>query len=146
MKNRIPVVLAASSLAIGLSMSSCVAPYDAYGPTTVTGYSPGYRANSLPQGYRTEIIGGNTYYYHNGAYYRSRSGSYVVVDAPRSSRYYRDYDQYNRRSHRNQNVNVITRLPSGYRAVTVQGETYYQHRNSYYRRHGNGYTGVARPF
>lgn len=163
MNKTVPTLLAASSLAIGLSMTSCVAPYDAYGTTTVTSYNPGYRINSLPSGYRTEIIGGSKYYYHNGSYYRPRSGGYVVVDAPRSSRYYKDYDRYrnrdqrdgrrgdyrdrrDRRDRRDANVDIISRLPDGHRAVNVRGNTYYQHRDRYYRRQGSGYVIVRNPF
>ncbi len=158
MKTGFSFLLTISSLAIGLTMTSCVTPYDAYGSTTVTTYNPGYRVNSLPSGYRTEIIGGSTYYYNNGAYYRSRRGGYEVVEAPRSSRYYREYDRYrnrdqrpdrdqrSRRDYRRDNVNVITRLPDGYRTVNVRGRTYYLHRGQYYDRRGNGYTVVDRPF
>lgn len=161
MNFRIPLALTISALAVGLTMTSCVAPYDAYGSTTVTTYSPGYRINSLPRGYRTEIVGGSTYYYHNGSYYRPRSGGYVVVDAPRSSRYSRDYDRYRRgnrdqRDYRDQrpgsrrdqrdNVNIISRLPDGYRSMNHRGQTYYQHRGQYYRRQGSGYITVARPY
>jgi len=151
MKYKIPSVLAATSLAIGLGMTSCVAPYDSYGTTTVTSYSPGHRINSLPGGYRTEIIGGSTYYYHNGSYYRSGSGGYVVADAPRSSRYYREYDRDRSRDQRyhgerRDNVNVLTRLPDGHRAVSVRGKKYYQHKDNYYRRQGNGYITGNRPF
>jgi len=154
MNHKIPTLLAISSLAIGLTMTSCVAPYDAYGTTTVTTYSPGHRINSLPGGYRTEIIGGSTYYYHNGSYYRSGSGGYVVVDAPGSSHYQREYDRYRSDRYRDQryrgdrrdNVNVVTRLPDGHRAVNVRGQKYYQHKDNYYHRQGNGYITVNRPF
>ncbi len=158
MNKTIPTLLAVSSLAIGLSVTSCVTPYDAYGSTSVTTYSTGHRINSLPRGYRTEIIGGDTYYYNDGSYYRSRSGGYVVVDPPRSSRYFKEYDRHRNHNHRddrrrgsyrdqrNDSVNVITRLPNGYRTVNVRGNTYYQHRDRYYRRQGNGYITVNRPF
>lgn len=152
MNHKIPSLLVISSLAIGLGLTSCVAPYDAYGTTTVTTYSPGHRINSLPGGYRTEIIGGSTYYYHDGSYYRSGSGGYTVVEAPRSSRYYKDYNRYRSdasdryRGDRRDNVNVVTRLPDGHRAVNVRGQTYYQHKDNYYRRQGNGYITVNRPF
>lgn len=150
MNHKIPTLLAISSLTIGFGLTSCVAPYDAYGGTTVTTYSPGHRINSLPGGYRTEIIGGSTYYYHNGSYYRSGSGGYVVADAPRSSRYYREYDRYRSdqryRGDRRDNLNVVTRLPDGHRAVNVRGQKYYQHKDNYYRRQGNGYITVNRPF
>ncbi len=64
------------------------------GATTVTTYQPGYRLSSLPRGYRSEKIGGSTYYYHNGAYYQRNAGGYVVTQAPRQSRYYSEYTTY----------------------------------------------------
>ncbi|MES2981051.1 MAG: DUF6515 family protein [Verrucomicrobiota bacterium] len=89
-----------SSVAVGLSLSSCVDPnYNAYGHNShhsgySSGYSPGYRITSLPRGYRTENISGRTYYYHDGHYYQPNSGGYAVVTAPRSSRYYTEYSRY----------------------------------------------------
>lgn len=58
---------------------------------TSAAYTPGYRLDRLPSGYRSENLGGSTYYYHNGAYYQRHSGGYVVADAPRQSRYYAEY-------------------------------------------------------
>jgi hypothetical protein len=87
-------LLTASGLAIGM-LTSCVVPYDSNGETslTTTYYQPGYRINALPSGYRSEVISGSNYYYHNGAYYRPESNGYVVVEAPRTSRYYSEYDR-----------------------------------------------------
>ncbi len=163
MKANLKTVIAFSAIATGLGLTSCVAPYDAYGSgggsTSVTTYSTGQRFNTLPGGYRTETVSGNTYYYHNGHYYNRRSGGYVIVDAPSSSRYYSEYsryrgqdrnyngrdDRYDRNSRNNQ-TRVITRLPSGYRTVTHRGQSYYQHQNQYYRRQGSGYVTVTSPF
>lgn len=150
-------LLLASGLAIGM-LSSCVAPYDSHAEAsiTTTSYQPGYRINSLPSGYRSEVISGSNYYYHNGAYYRRQSNGYVVVDAPRTSRYYTEYDRHrgsgnhrssnNYRDQRNDRVTVITHLPSGYRVVNHGGSQYYQSGEIYYRRQGSGYIVVSRPY
>lgn len=61
--------------------------------TATTAYQPGHRLNRLPNGYRSENLGGSTYYYHNGSYYQRNSGGYVVAEAPRQSRYYSDYSR-----------------------------------------------------
>ncbi len=161
-----------SSLAVGLSLSSCVDPsYNSYGHNGhsgySSGYSPGYRLSSLPNGYRSENISGRTYYYHDGHYYQPNSGGYAVVEAPRTSRYYTEYSRYrqpesttyrtrdgsySRTEHRydsNQrydNAQIITRLPSGYREVNHRGVTYYQAGDRYYSRQPNGYVIVQRPY
>jgi len=157
MKTKSVSLLLASGLAIGM-LPSCVAPYDSHGQTsaTRTSYQPGYRVNSLPSGYRSEVISGGTYYYHNGVYYRPQSNGYVVVDAPRTSRYYTEYDRQhgsdkyrssnNYRDQRNDSVRVITHLPSGYRVVNHGGIQYYQSGGTYYRREGSGYIVVSRPY
>ena len=78
-------------------MVSCVAPsdayYDAYGTTTAR-YLPRHTVHGLPKGYHTEKIGDVTYYYDNGEYFRPHGARYVVVEAPRSSRYYDDYRRH----------------------------------------------------
>jgi hypothetical protein len=153
-------VIAGVALCMGLS--SCVVPYDSHGGSSVsvTRYSPGYRITSLPGGYRSENISGSTYYYHDGYYYRPGSGGYVVVDAPRTSRYYDDYSRrqqtyqssrdYRGSSDRHdgqyQRTEVITRLPDGYRVVRHRGNEYYQVGDRYYRRDNNAYVVVSRPY
>lgn len=144
-------ILLTAGLAGGLSLSSCIAPYDS-GVTTsteTTTYRPGYTTRTLPGGYRTETISGNSYYYHNGAYYQRRADNYVVVDAPRQSRYYGEYTQYGNRTvhnHQDGSSHVITELPRGYTTVDYRGEPYYRYQDSYYRRQGSGYVTVANPF
>jgi hypothetical protein len=49
---------------------------------TVTTYSPGYIARTLPSGYQTRVVRGTTYYTYGGTYFRPHSSGYVVVDAP----------------------------------------------------------------
>lgn len=163
MKIQSTPLLLATSLAIGMTLSSCIVPSDGYGgtSTTVTTYQPGRRIDTLPSGYRSEAISGTTYYYHDGYYYRPQSGGYVVVEAPRSSRYYSDYDRRHRveyrdqrdtrdyrnpRESRNESVRVVTRLPDGYRVVTRSGTQYYQSGDQYYRREGDGYVVVSQPY
>ena len=145
-----PIIFSAAAGAI-LTLASCVQPY---GPpvattTSVKSYSPGYSVRSLPNNYRSERIGGANYYYHNGAYYQRRSNDYVVVSAPRKSRYYNEYTNYRRTPARTVSTTSerrITRLPRGYETVQYRGEPYYRSQNNYYRRQGSGYITVANPF
>lgn len=153
-------VIAGVALCMGLT--SCMVPYDSQGggSVSVTRYSPGYRVHTLPGGYRSEYIMGNTYYYHDGYYYRPGSGGYIVVDAPRNSRYYGDYSRRhrtyqpnseyrespNRHDQRYERGEVMTRLPDGYRVVNHRGKTYYHVDNRYYLRQNNSYVVTARPY
>lgn len=148
MKHPITPIFSAASLAIGMTLSSCIVPAsDGYGgsSTTVTTYQPGRRIDSLPGGYRSETISGTPYYYHDGAYYRRDSGGYVMVEAPRSSRYYSDYHRHPRGT-RTDSVRTVTRLPDGYRVVTRDGNQYYHAGDQYYRREGGGYVVVSQPY
>ena len=131
-----PLLLGCLGLALGTMLTSCVDPnYARNGPPQGNvNYSVGYETRSLPRGYRTEVIGGTSYYNYNGTYYRPRSGRYVVVEAPRR------YD--NRPAHRDV---IVTRLPRGYRVVEHRGTRYYQVRDVYYQQRGNGYVVVSRP-
>ena len=155
-------VFVITGVALCMGLASCVVPYDSQGggSVTVTSYSPGYRVNSLPGGYRSETISGRNYYYHDGYYYRQGSGGYVIVDAPRNSRYYDDYSRRqrtyqptrdyrespNRHDQRYERGEVITRLPDGYRVVNHRGDTYYQAGDRYYRRQGESYVITTRPY
>ncbi|MES2980877.1 MAG: DUF6515 family protein [Verrucomicrobiota bacterium] len=144
-------ILLSAAIGAGLSLTSCVVPYDdgGYASTSVTTYRPGYTVTSLPSGYRSEMISGTNYYYYNGAYYQRRNNSYVVVEAPRSSRYYNEYTTYRGRTYHNHpdgSSHVIRELPRGYTTVHYGGTPYYQYQDRYYRREGAGYVVVARPF
>jgi hypothetical protein len=156
-------ILVASGVAICMGLASCVYPFDdqAGGGATYTMYQSGYRLQSLPYGYRSETISGNPYYYDNGNYYRRDSSGYVVVEAPRDSRYYDDYRRVRQNrevnSSRNQQIydrnnpqvrhgEVITRLPSGHRVVTHRGQNYYQVNDRYYIQDRAGYVRVANPY
>jgi hypothetical protein len=150
-------VFVITGVALCMGLASCVAPYDSYGETSVTSYRPGYTVSSLPGDYRTETISGNTYYYHDGYYYRPDSDGYVVVDAPRSSRYYDDYsrrhqtsrdyqESYNRNDQRYDRGEFVTRLPDGYREINYRGDTYYRAGDRYYSRQGGRYVIVSSPY
>lgn len=156
-----------SLLAIGAAglLSSCVDPY--YGTsTTVTTYRPGYVAQTLPGGYRTQVVGGVTYYHHNDVYYRRQGTRYVVVERP----VYRD-DRYDRRDDRRDDrydrdrrdgrydrdrrdvyhrpgggTTVVRTLPSGARVVTHRGSRYWESRGVYYRQAPGGYVIVTSPY
>lgn len=149
-------LLATAAAAIGLSIASCTYPYEGShygGSASVTHYQPGYRITSLPSGYRSETISGRNYYYHNGSYYQRNSGGYVVIDAPRQSRYYSDYSRSRQddRSGRRSSVTIYqpgytTRsLPSGYRTESISGRNYYYHNGSYYQRNAGGYVVTDAP-
>jgi hypothetical protein len=155
-------LLVVSGVALCLGFASCVGPYDTLGggSASLTNYRPGYQVSSLPGGYRSEIISGSTYYYHDGYYYRPGSSGYTVVDAPRNSRYYGDYSRrqltygpnrdyrqpFERHDQRYERGGVINRLPDGYQVVNHRGSTYYQNGDRYYRRQGNSYIIVSRPY
>lgn len=153
MKTSTSSLLLTASLVISSTLTSCVTPSDPATTTTTTTYSsyqPGYQTTSLPTGYQREVISGSTYYYTDGQFYRSNSGGYVVVEAPRTSRFYTDYNT--RRSSttvqnsRTGEVRVISTLPSGYREITHRGTPYYQSGSQYYRRQGEGFITVSSPY
>jgi len=152
MKTYTTALLLTAGIVISSTLTSCVTPADNSATTTTTysSYQPGYRTTSLPTGYQSEVISGSTYYYTDGQYYRSNSGGYVVVEAPRTSRYYTDYNS--RRStttvqnSRTGEVRVISTLPSGYREINHRGTPYYQSGNQYYRSQGDGYITVSSPY
>lgn len=135
-------LLAIASLACIALLPGCVDPYAASpryeGPGPARNvYRTGYIINDLPRGYRTEVIDGRRYYVHNGNYFRSRSGRYVVVEAPRHQ---------GRPGYRETRETVITTLPRGYRTINRGGTTYYESRGNYYRPARSGYMIVERPY
>lgn len=157
------IILSLITLGAAGLLSSCVDPYYTGGgttTTTVTHYRPGYVVDTLPGGYRTEVVGGVSYYRHNDVYYRPQGRRYVVVERPRydrgrydqRDRYDRDRrDRYNRGPdrydpRRSRDTTVIRTLPSGARVVTHRGQRYYESRGTYYRPASGGYIIVARPF
>lgn len=149
-------LLALTGAAFCLSLASCVVPYDdGYhgGSTSITTYQPGYRTTSLPQGYRSETISGRNYYYHNGSYYQRNSDGYVVIDAPRESRYYPEYNRSRQVVRPEGRATVttyqpgyrLTSLPSGYRSENLGGSTYYYHNGAYYQQNSGGYVVTEAP-
>jgi hypothetical protein len=149
-------MLLIGTAAVSLCLSSCVVPYENYGTGQpgYTSYQNGYRVTTLPSGYRSENISGSTYYYHNGHYYRQSNNGYIVTEAPRSSRYYSDYDHYRQtrtttysgdRQTYNQRE-YLSRLPSNYRSVDYRGQQYYKSGDRYYVREDGRYYVVSRPY
>lgn len=149
-------ILALTGAALCLSLASCLAPYgDGYqgSTTTYTAYQPGYQTTSLPRGYRSETISGRSYYYHNGAYYQQNSGGYVVIDAPRQSRYYPEYNRSRQVLQPRGGTTLTTyqpgyrlnSLPRGYRSEKIGGSTYYYHNGAYYQRNADGYVVTEAP-
>ena len=121
-----PIILGSFALSLATLLPSCVASYPAGQSSSV---SVGYEVRSLPSGYRTEVVGGTSYYVHDGHYYRSRSGRYVVVEAPRGRQ-------------RPPRQIYVDRLPPGYRVVRRGGQQYYYANNRYYQKSGSRYLAV----
>ena len=156
-------VIATASAALILGLASCDFPHGGHygGHSTYTPYQSGYRLQTLPAGYRSETLSGNRYYYDNGNYYRRDSNGYVIVDAPRGSRYHEEYRRvrqgrevnsrsnqriYDRNNPRPRYGEVITRLPSDHRTVNHRGKRYYQSGDHFYTRSTRGYTLVRNPY
>ncbi len=139
-----PYIIGCAALVSANLLTNCVDPYAGGGAQTVTTYSVGTEVRSLPPGYRREVIEGRDYYYSDGRYYRPQSGSYVVVEAPRSRRETYRETRYERPGSRRDVV--ITELPRGYRTVERRGVRYYQANDTYYQRQGSGYVVVTSPF
>lgn len=160
------ILLSLVAAGTGAVLTSCVDPY--YGGSTTatvtTTHRPGYVVQTLPSGYRTEVIGGTNYYYHDNVYYRPQGRSYVVVDSPRHSGGGRDRDWDGNRGrdrdrdwdrdrgdhrghdHGSREVTVIRELPRGYKVVTRNGQRYYHSGDVYYQSRANGYVVVQNPF
>lgn len=134
------ILYAGLALSAG-SLVSCVDGYYAgavvSGPTPV--YRPGYVVDRLPPQYVTETYSGVRYYSHNGVYYRPQGRRYIVVERPHGP------SRTTVRRHGN-HVDVIRRLPGGYRTVNHRGVRYYEARGQYYRSVPGGYTVVRRPW
>jgi hypothetical protein len=45
-------------------------------------FSAGVLVTSLPPGYTTVVVGGNTYYYGENTYFRQSAGGFAVVTLP----------------------------------------------------------------
>lgn len=70
------------ALGAGAVFSSCVDNVNGSRPHA-SHHRSGQVVRELPGGYRTETIGGSTYYSHGGTYFRRHNGGFIVVDTPR---------------------------------------------------------------
>jgi len=152
MKNLNMTLLFSAALGASLSLSvlscSSVAPAPKVTTTTQTTYRKGTLVRTLPTGYRSEVISGRDYYYDDGAYYQRSGNGYVVVDAPRSSRYFDEYTRSGNSTYHNHvdgTSHRVRELPAGYTTINRGGEPYYRHQNQYYQRQGDQYITVAEP-
>ena len=148
------IILSLLAAGSGALLTSCVDPYYT-GPssTTVTVHRPGYVEQTLPPGYRTEVISGTNYSYHDNVYYRPQGRGYVVVERPRGGHRHDDWDHrhdrdrdWDRDRGPRRDVTVIRELPRGYKVVTHGGQRYYRAGDVYYRSEGSGYVIVRDPF
>jgi hypothetical protein len=109
------------------------APRSHYGPAPRHGYGHdrgyhydrgyghyhGHYYPSLPYAALALSLGGLTYYYSSGLFYRPFDSGYVVVGAPMGA--------------------VVPALPLGYRTVFAGRRAYYVVDNTYYLSHPQGY-------
>lgn len=79
----------------------------------------------LPPGYVSLLIGGLTYLYCEGLFYRYTPAGYIVVTPPAGA--------------------VVPALPAGYTTVVVNGAPYYYYGYTYYTPGPNGYVVAAPP-
>ena len=84
-----------------------------------------YKYHSLPHGYVALALGGLTYLYYEGLFYRHSPRGYVFVQPPIGA--------------------VVPALPPGYTTVLVQQTPYYYYQNAYYVNAPNGYAVAAPP-
>lgn len=76
----------------------------------------------LPRGAARIIVGGSSYYYCRGRYYKPRERDYIRVPAPIGA--------------------VVTTLPAQQQTIVIDGITYYSYDGVYYRGGPAGYTVV----
>ncbi len=79
----------------------------------------------LPRGYLRIELGGLTFYYENGVFYRRSLFGFVVVSPPRGA--------------------VVVALPVGYQTVFIDGNRYYYYNGVYYQSAPSGYIIVPTP-
>lgn len=144
MKPPYPTAMLAGAVAgLAALLASCADPYaTGYrpGPPPPV-YRPGYEVRTLPPGYTTVVVGGSRYYRYGDTYYRSRSGRYVVVEAPREH----DHGYSRGRPPGPPARPSMERLPGNARVETHHGERYYRVGDAYYQKHGSRYVRVDRP-
>ena len=122
-----------SSLAL-IALPSCIVPSN-FAHTSSPLLNTSIRV--LPHGYRTVHVGGSPYYYAGNSWYRRNSYGYTRVSRPHN--YYGSIGRSTGYSR------GISRLPSGYRAVSYNGASYYTNGSSWYQRRGNQYYQGSRP-
>lgn len=87
---------------------------------------PGYRINHLHRNAFHFMLGGLSYHYYSGAFYRPYRGGYRVVGAPIGA--------------------VVYTLPHGHIRVFINNRHYYMYENTYYLRNSDrGYRVVETP-
>ena len=129
-----PFLLGALGALTLLLLSSCVDP-NYYGESVHYG-SASY--TTLPNGHNTVYVSGTPYYHHGSQWYRRSSGRYISCSRPHG--YHGSIGHSGHHS-----SHGISRLPYGYRSVTVGSSSYYNHGSTWYRRSGSRYVTCQRP-
>lgn len=141
MKTSKSFVLFASAGVAAAALTSCIVetpPVQATHTTTTYETAPTTQTRyiqTLPSGYREEVVDGNRYYRTGDVYYRRDGRGYTVVDLP-GNRTRQVYDD----------GTVVTTLPSGARVVNRGATRYYESGGVYYQSRGNGYVVVRNPY
>lgn len=129
-----PFLLGALGALTLLLLSSCVDP-NYYGESVHYG-SASY--TTLPNGHNTVYVSGTPYYHHGSQWYRRSSGRYISCSRPHG--YHGSIGHSGHHS-----SHGISRLPYGYRSVTVGSSSYYNHGSTWYRKSGSRYVTCQRP-
>jgi Family of unknown function (DUF6515) len=90
-----------------------------------SGITAGAFFNALPTGYMPIYVGGNPYYYYQGAYYEPEASGYVAVTPPIGA--------------------VVPTLPPGAEPVVVGQTVYYYAGGAFYLQQPQGFAVVAPP-
>ena len=80
---------------------------------------------ALPAAYIACLVGGLTYYYSSGVFYRRGHSGYVLVNAPVGT--------------------VVPALPREHQTIIIDGSPYYTYDNVYYAERPSGYAVVPAP-
>jgi len=91
-------------------------------PVTI---KPGHHVPNMPRGAISFALGGANFFYHTGIFYRWSRDRYIVVSAPVGA--------------------TVPVLPAGCTPMIIGDETYYQLRESYFRRVPGGYRVSTKP-
>ncbi len=130
--------IAATASAL-LFVGACVTdPHYAASPHHNAAATIGTSVTTLPGGYETVDVDGNSYYYHGNTYYRRDGSRYVTIDRPL---------RYPTTTHTTTRYGVVhNTLPNRYQTVRYRNRDYYFNDGVYFEPQGSGYHTIEDPF